>query len=223
MGAACRRRPKKDQSMATAKSRRMLSASTLVFGLMVVGAGAITWYGMAVNGAGGPATPAQAATIAPAADTEQPPPVGPRTAAGGLPTRIRLPSAGIDASIVEVGVVAKESGPEWEVAWRAAGHHLDSARPGQPGNMVITGHVSVADRSNLAVFRTLNLSKVGDIVEVDSGGDVYRYAITKVFVADPSATDILRSDYRATVTLITCTPDLKRRLVVVGTLIPPGT
>ncbi|MBI2765844.1 MAG: sortase [Chloroflexi bacterium] len=208
--------------MATAKSPRKFGASAIVFGLMVAGAGAIAWYGMGLSGGGSPATNAQAATIAPAPELQAPAPTGARAAAGGLPTRIRIPSAGIDAAIVEVGVVMKDGAPEWEVAWRAAGHHIDSARPGQPGNMVITGHVSVADSSNLAVFRTLNLSKVGDIVEVDSGDNVYRYAITKVFVADASATDILRSDYRATVTLITCTPDLKRRLVVVGTLIPPG-
>jgi sortase A len=208
--------------MTAARPAHRISATTIIFLLMVAAAGGIAWYGIGMNGAGQPASPAQAATIAPAVPAGSTAVAGPRLAAGSLPTRIVIASAGIDVAVTEVGVVEQGGQATWETEWRAAGHHLDSARPGQPGNMVITGHVSVADHSNLAVFHSLNLSKAGDIVEVHSGSDVYRYAITNVFVTDPAATSILRSDHRAIVTLITCTPDLKHRLVVQGTLIQPG-
>jgi len=138
--------------------------------------------------------------------------------AGGLPTRVVAPAAGIDATITEVGVVTGAGGPEWEIAWQAAGHHMNSARPGQPGNMVITGHVSVADSRNAAVFRTLDRLAPGDVIEVYSGDQVYRYSVERVMVVPPSAVGILRSDHVARVTLLTCTRDLKNRLVVVGTL-----
>lgn len=139
---------------------------------------------------------------------------------GGLPTRVVVPAAGIDAAVSEVGVEARDGGAVWQTAWRAAGHHLNSARPGQPGNMVLTGHVSVADRQNLAVFARLDAVRPGDVVEVFSGDRPYRYAVSRVFVVEPSAVHLLRSEPAASVTLITCTADLKKRLVVVGTLVP---
>jgi len=129
-----------------------------------------------------------------------------------------IPAANIDATVQEVGVTLRDGKPAWETAWRAAGHHLDSALPGQLGNMVITGHVSVADRGNLAVFSQLDEVATGDVVEVYSGDDRFLYTVNKVLVVPPSAVKLLRSDSTATVTLVTCTKDLKNRLVVVGTL-----
>jgi sortase A len=137
---------------------------------------------------------------------------------GGLPTRIVVPAAGVDAPIAEVGVVMQEGRATYETAWRAAGHHLDSALPGQPGNMVITGHVSVASAANLAVFSQLDAVQAGDTVEVYSGDRAYRYTVDRVLIASPSAVKLLRSDATSQVTLITCTKDLKHRLVVIGTL-----
>ena len=138
---------------------------------------------------------------------------------GGLPTRVVLGSVGIDAPVAEVGVVTRDGRSEWETAWQAAGHHMDSARPGQPGNMVLTGHISVADNRNLAAFATLPQVKRGDVVEVYVGDQVHRYEVNRVSVVPASAVKVLRSDHSPTVTLITCTPDLKSRIVVVGTLI----
>ena len=137
---------------------------------------------------------------------------------GGLPTRIVVPAAGVDVAVSEVGVSVENGKAAYETAWRAAGHHLDSALPGQLGNMVITGHVSVADSRNLAVFSRLDDVKAGDIVQVYSGDTAFRYQVSKVMVVPPSAVKLLRSDSTATVTLVTCTKDLKHRLVVVGTL-----
>ncbi len=137
---------------------------------------------------------------------------------GGLPTRLVVSRAGIDAGVAEVGVITEDGVPVWETAWRAAGHHIDSARPGQPGNMVITGHVSVADKRNVAVFRSLDKVAPGDVVEVYSGDEVFRYRVNTIAVVPASAVGILRSDHVATVTLITCTKDLKSRLIVQGTL-----
>ena len=192
----------------------MLSPANLVAGAFVAAAGLIAWFGMA--GTTPPAhPPAEIVTIAKA---DGPDPVVRRVSSGGLPTRIVVPSASVDAPIDEVGVTVIEGRASWETAWKAAGHHIDSALPGQPGNMVITGHVSVADRNNLAVFKQLDRVSEGDTVEVYSGDQVYRYAVSKVMVVPPSAVKLLRSNSGSTVTLITCTRDLKNRLVVVGTL-----
>jgi len=121
--------------------------------------------------------------------------------------------------------VIEDGEPRWETAWHAAGHHVDSAMPGQPGNMVITGHVSVADRRNVPVFATLDRVREGDAIVVYAGAAAYRYVVESIAVVDPGATEVLRSDARATVTLITCTRDLRHRLVVTGRLageVTPG-
>lgn len=197
---------------------RKPSRSSFLAGGFVLAAGAIAWFGMAP---GSPTGASGDAPIVTSPGDERPT----RTAAiagvskGGLPTRIVVPSAGVDAAVSEVGVTLRDGKAVWETAWRSAGHHIDSAMPGQPGNMVITGHVSVADSSNLAVFAELDRVEEGDIVEVYSGDQLYRYSVSKIVTVPPSAVKLLRSDMTATVTLITCTPDLKQRLVVIGTLV----
>ncbi len=203
------------------KRKDSRSRSTFVAIGMVVAAGLVTWFGTAPRG--GSATPADDPPIVMAAQPEataeaaSPGPAQPLV--GTLPTRVVVPKAGIDAPIDEVGVVQDQGTWVWQTAWQAAGHHLDSARPGQPGNMVITGHVSVADSRNLAAFKTLDKVAVGDEVDVYSGSEVFRYQVDKVDVVAPTNVKILRSDHRSTVTMITCTHDLKNRLVVTGTLL----
>lgn len=205
--------------MGKSSSGRRLSTSTVVASLMVAGAGCITWFGLTSGGAPAvPVTAASAATTLPA-DEALAVNAGPAALPGQLPTRIVAPSAGIDAPISEVGVVLQDGRPTWETAWRSVGHHMDSARPGQPGNMVLSGHVSVANSANIAAFKTLDRLSPGDVVEVHSGDQVFRYTITKVAVVPPSEVRLLRSDHTARLTLITCTKDLKQRLVVVGTLL----
>jgi LPXTG-site transpeptidase (sortase) family protein len=54
---------------------------------------------------------------------------------------------------------------------------------------------------------------------VYAGQRGYRYVVESVSVVDPDATEVLRSDASAVVTLITCTRDLRHRLVVTGRLV----
>lgn len=191
--------------------------STLVAGAFVLAAAAVSWFGLAKSDPSNAAEP-PLVTVAGVDRPARPVAAVAGISTGGLPTRIVVPSAGVDARVAEVGVVLQGGKPTWETAWQAAGHHIDSAMPGQPGNMVITGHVSVADRSNLAVFQNLHRVATGDVVEVYSGEQVYRYEVTKVLVVAPTVVKLLRSDSTSTVTLITCTKDLKNRLVVVASL-----
>lgn len=187
--------------------------------LFIAGVGAIAWFGTAGPGAANAPRPRQIGTIVAAGTAAAPDEATRRVSTGGLPTRVVIDRAGIDTTIAEVGVIEVDGRPAWETAWRAAGHHLDSALPGQPGNMVISGHVSVADRANVAVFRTLDTLIVGDVIEVYSGDTVFKYAVSRVSVVPPATVRLLRSDQDSLVTLVTCTRDLKNRLVVVGKLI----
>lgn len=201
----------------TRSRRSPITLSDVLAFAMVAAAGVIAWYSL--GGDSNVPTAADPVTLpgeTPAAVMANPG----RIAEGHLPTRLVVPTAGIDTTVAEVGVLLEDGEPVWETAWHAAGHHLNSARPGQPGNMVLTGHVSVASAATTPVFATLDRVAAGDVIEVHAGEDTYRYAVRDIQVVEPTATRLLRSDHRATVTLITCTPDLKHRLVVIGELVP---
>lgn len=204
---------------ATTQRTITISRSNLVTAGFVFAAGVIAWFGMSgsaplpVPGVGG-----EPVTMAAKASDEATPGVS-VALEGGLPTRLVAPTIGLDTSVVEVGVVKQNGKAVWETAWHSAGHHLSSARPGQPGNMVISGHVSVADpRTASAVFANLSRLKAGDVVEVYSGTERYTYTIQSTSTVLPNALNVLRSNHQSRLTLITCTPDLKHRFVVVGTL-----
>ncbi|MDZ7729070.1 MAG: sortase [Dehalococcoidia bacterium] len=208
-------------------SRFISSRSNMLSIAMVAAAGVITFYGLSTSGASGQPEGSSAAAgapdlvIPPAADRVLPA-LGPEAVSNarpGLPTRVVVPSADISAPIRGVGIVVEDGAAQWETSDRAVGHHLDSALPGGPGNVVLTGHVSVASDEAIPYFETLRQARVGDIVEVHSGSAVFRYRIEDLQRVSPETTSVLRSDHRSRVTLITCTPDLRDRLIVVGSLI----
>lgn len=96
------------------------------------------------------------------------------------PTHIRIPSVEIDAEIHEVGYEIKEiEGQrvrEWDVASYAAGHHKTSARPGEDGNIVVTGHNDWEGE----VFRTLEYAEHGQEVIVSTEEGEHRYVIQEI-------------------------------------------
>lgn len=192
--------------------------STWVAAAFVAAAGAIAWFAPDLLPQRQPPAAQTVTVAAPARPAAKPVAASAPLPTGGLPTRVVVPSAKVDAPIAEVGVVMENGKATWETAWQAVGHHLDSALPGQPGNVVLTGHVSVADRRNLAAFAKLDGVKTGDSIDVYSGEAVYHYRVDNIAVVTPDAVNILKSGQASTVTLITCTHDLKNRLVITGTL-----
>ena len=196
------------------RSRGWIWAAAMLF----TAAGAVGWFGPAINGEAPRSSGSTVTLAASGPSITEPVAVVSSLQTGGLPTRVVVPAAGVDAPIAEVGVVVDNGRATWETAWQAVGHHLDSALPGQPGNVVLTGHVSVADRRNLAAFAHLENVRAGDVIDVYSGDEVYHYRVERVAVVAPEAVQVLRSEQSSTVTLITCTHDLKNRLVVTGIL-----
>jgi len=109
------------------------------------------------------ASPTVQATATPLAATSAPPPTAPATAPA-LPivlnpaVRIVILDLKINAAVVEMGwrVVNTASGPisEWVIPENEAGHHINSALPGEPGNIVISGHNNIFGR----VFEAISLA-----------------------------------------------------------------
>ncbi len=128
---------------------------------------------------------------------------GPRS-----PTRIVIPSIGVDWPIVE--------GDGWEELKQGVGHHVGSANPGERGNLVLSGHNDVYGEP----FRDLERLDIGKEVVVYAGANAFRYTITAKRVVAPTDLSVLAPARFPTIVLITCTPYRidTHRLVLIGEL-----
>ncbi len=79
--------------------------------------------------------------------------------------------------------------------------HLDgSARPGEPGNCVISAHRDTQ-------FAFLRRLEKGDVIELETpGGGLHRYRVFERRVADKKQVGLFESTPDATLTLVTCYP-----------------
>ncbi len=143
----------------------------------------------------------------------------PSLARNGGATRVRVPALGIDAEVRPVGLAFREGKLQYDTPAVQAGQYAGTADPGSPGNTVIGGHVAL--RGGEGVFRALPDVKVGSLVEVHSGANLFRYRVTEVRIVAPDATEVMEPTRDATLTLITCSEDGARakRVVVVGKLV----
>jgi len=120
--------------------------------------------------------------------------------------RLVIPEIGVDAPVIVGGIDANgrmqvPDGPE-DVAW-----YDFTARPGQAGNIVLSGHL---DRRNYgpAVFARLRELTLGDLVELRlEDGSTYQYVVTQSVAYEAEGApvqEIVGPTSRETLTLITC-------------------
>lgn len=141
------------------------------------------------------------------------------------PTRIVIPTVGIDAPITPTTWVLDGSGmPVWVVPDAPyAGWHLGSAPLGMPGNTVINGH----NWPENGVFRFLHQVQVGDPVILYSGGVPFVYEVQEVLIVreggEPLEVRLANARYiqpteDERVTLVTCHPygSTRYRLIVIA-------
>ena len=113
--------------------------------------------------------------------TEDPRPVVLATAAtdhAPVPTRVRVPTAGIDAALTGVGL---DAGGALAVPadGATAGWYADGPAPGAPGPAVLTGHVDGGGAP--AVFARLDDLRIGDPVLVDrEDGTTLAFVVSRV-------------------------------------------
>ena len=109
------------------------------------------------------------------------------------PSRLVIPDLKLDAPVVPMGwrVVETASGAvsEWVIPEDEAGHHINSAALGEPGNLVISGHNNIFGR----VFEPISLAWKNDSrVVVDKftdRSDVLNGREVQLFGADGSRVD----------------------------------
>ena len=140
-----------------------------------------------------------------------------------LPARLLIPRLGVDAPVGYVGLERDGSMATPKDAW-SAGWYALGARPGQPGNAVITGHV---DYHNVgpAVFWDLHRLAPNDVVLVVTGdGTRLRFVVvatTSYTMAGTPLDRIFGPADAPNLNLITCggtfnqnTREYDRRVVV---------
>ncbi len=139
----------------------------------------------------------------------QAPPVIPIPTPGPeAPTRIVIPALSVDALIVE--------GDSWEQLKLGVGHHLNTADPGERGNMVLSAHNDIYGE----IFRRLSDLELGDEVMVYAGEQPYRYIVRAKQIVEPTEVSVLLPTTKPVATLISCYPYMvdTHRIVVVAEL-----
>lgn len=145
------------------------------------------------------------------------------TVAADLAKYVRIPSLGVDAPVVSVGLTQTGAVDTprniWEAAW-----YNGSAKPGKVGQTFINGHAS---STNGALFGRLEDLKNGDAIQIERGdGTQINYVVRKVINIDRGDVDmssVLRSWNGSSkgLTLLTCDGEwlpteqtLTRRVIV---------
>ncbi len=99
------------------------------------------------------------------------------------PSRLEIPSIKADMPVVKLGWHSTRTSDdsilsEWDVAEYAAGWHKNSALPGEPGNIVMSGHNNILG----SVFRELDQLRAGDQTIVWRGGQRHVYTVDQVMI-----------------------------------------
>jgi LPXTG-site transpeptidase (sortase) family protein len=146
-----------------------------------------------------------------------------------FPSRLRIPSIRIDATVVGVGLLADGSmdvpANLWTLAWLSSG-----ALPGQAGSTVIAGHRGIGTP---AVFSRLEAVRPGQRIYVsDPTGSELVYEVTSVValgLSPSSQVAVFGPTASQQLVLITCfgtyssiTGTYDHRLVVFSRLLPPN-
>ena len=144
------------------------------------------------------------------------------------PTRIIIPSIGVNAHVEAVSWHVREVEGKREIIWEvperyAAGWHKNSASPGEQSNIVINGH----NTTHGEIFRGLYKLKSGDNIVLHAGDLAHTYTVSETMVLNESTQSIATRDKHARyvmptsnerLTLITCHPygSLRNRLIVIA-------
>lgn len=135
------------------------------------------------------------------------------TASQSLPSgsRLEIPSIGVDASIVTLGVdpdgVMQVPDNGNDVGWYAF-----SAPPGMPGNAVLSGHLDTTT-SPVAVFSRLKELKHGDALDIVEDGKKIDYSVfwSKSWGDDVAPLALILGNAPSpTLTMITCSGSFNR-------------
>jgi LPXTG-site transpeptidase (sortase) family protein len=134
-------------------------------------------------------------------------------------TTLLAPTAGISANVVQVFL----DGVSWDVSRLGlnAGHLQGTAAFGAAGNLVLAGHVEMAD-GRQGVFASIGELAVGDPITLTKNQQKKQYFVSEIKTVQPDDLSVLYPTPDEQLTLITCSDYsflqnlYRERLVVVA-------
>jgi sortase A len=122
--------------------------------------------------------------------------------------QIQIPVIDLNAPVV--------LGDGWEQLKKGVGQNLNSADPGQQGNLVLSAHNDIFGE----YFRDLDRLEKGDEIIIITQDRSFTYLVTRKLIVEPGRVDLMGSTEKSTITLISCYPYLvdNKRIVIQGTL-----
>ena len=115
--------------------------------------------------------------------------------------RLQIPRLAVDAPLVEAPIV----GHQWDIS-RLRGEiaHLEgTAYPGESGNAVLAGHVTIPG-AGWGPFRELDTLQPGDQIFIERGRETLIYTVTDLMTVDSTAVEVVYPTEEDQLTLITC-------------------
>ena len=71
-----------------------------------------------------------------------------------------------------------------------------------------------------SIFKNLYKVKIGDVIEIKTDNNIYKYKLTERVIVNPSDSSLLNQDIsEKEITLITCINRAKERLILKGKII----
>lgn len=111
-----------------------------------------------------------------------------------IPVRINIPSLSINLAIKPTSA----SDNNWDFFSDAVSYWIESAKPGEEGNIVLYVHRN-------SHFGPLYNSKIGETIIVYTNSARYSYTISEFKVASPNQIEVFTSTDAEQLTLLTCT------------------
>jgi sortase A len=118
-------------------------------------------------------------------------PAAPAAIEGTAIGEIHITRLGLAAVIVQ--------GDSSDILQRAVGHLVETALPGEAGNVVLAAHRDT-------FFRPLKGIRIGDVIAVTTPEGDFEYVVIATAVVSPDAVEVLRPTPQRTLTLVTCFP-----------------
>lgn len=108
--------------------------------------------------------------------------------------QIQIPAIGLSAPVVP--------GDGWEQLKKGVGQHLNTANPGEVGNLVVSAHNDIFGE----LFKDLDKLKPGDEVIVSTQNKSFTYIVTDTQIVEPTRVDLMAPTPNETLTMISCYP-----------------
>jgi len=151
-----------------------------------------------------PPTPTRLPSAAPVVATRATsvPTSTPTPLPAGVPIRVIIPSINVDSPVREAGTYWSDGQLYYETLPFVVAHYRMTARVGEVGNAVFSGHVTSRSAGN--VFADLYRVQIGDEIRFFSEEHQYIYRVTAMRLVDRNEVGVMAPTPDATATLITC-------------------